>query len=148
MGEYEISRFQLKDTSYLKCFFFKVGTIGEEIVYKHLCRQFREELASKAVGIEWLNEDDEFGLPYDIKLTFFDSRQPPVVYIEVKTTYLDERREFEISSTQMKFAFEQGERFHLYRLSGLKNVKDIKLRRLANLASYMENKSVKLFMVL
>ena len=122
--------------------------VGAEIVYKHLCRQFADELTNKVVGIEWLNEDDEFGLPYDIKMTFYDSRQPPVIYVEVKSTFLDERKEFEISSTQMKFAFEQGERFHLYRLSGLKDVREMKLRRLANLSSYMENKSVKLFMVL
>jgi len=126
----------------------EVGMMGEEIVYKHLCHLYADELKKETVNIEWLNEDEEFGLPYDMKLTFFDERQPPVLYIEVKTTFRDEKKEFEISSNQIRFAFEQGERFQLYRLTGIRSPKEMKLRRLANLATYLNNKSVKLFMVL
>jgi len=126
----------------------EIGQIGEGIVFKHLCHQYAVELKNKQIEIEWLNEDEEYGLPYDMKLTFFDNRTPPIVYVEVKTTYIDEKKEFEISSNQVKFAFEQGERYHLYRLSGIRSPKDMKLRRLANLATYLENKTVRLFMVL
>lgn len=125
-----------------------IGQLGEKIVYSHLCREYKDELSNGLVEIEWLNESKEHWLPYDMKLTFFDQRQPPIVYIEVKATYLDEKKEFEISSNQIKFAFEQGERYHLYRLSGLRNVQELKLKRLANLGLYLENKSVKLFMIL
>ena len=119
-----------------------IGKIGEEIIYKYLCDQHEAKVKAKNIVIEWINCNDEAGQPYDIKITHPDGK---VVYIEVKSTGGHEKKEFEISSQQLKFALEQGSNFHLYRISGLTSKS--KLTRLVNLSMYMDHKTVKLYMI-
>ena len=115
-----------------------IGKIGEEIIYKYLRGQYE----AKNVAVEWINSNDEAGQPYDIKIIHPDGK---VVYIEVKSTGGHEKKEFEISSQQLKFALEQGSNFHLYRISGLTSKS--KLTRLVDLSMYMDQKTVKLYMI-
>ena len=69
--------------------------------------------------------------------------------MEVKTTVNDERKQFGISSQQLKFAFNEGACFHLYRVSNLfKEDSGVKIKRLVNLSSYMDRRAVKLYMLL
>ena len=119
-----------------------IGKIGEEIIYKYLCDQYEAKVKSRDISIEWINCNEEAGQPYDIKITQSDGK---IVYIEVKSTGGHEKKEFEISSQQLKFALEQGSNFHLYRISGLKSKS--KLKRLVNLSMYMDHKIVKLYMI-
>ena len=119
-----------------------IGKIGEEIIYKYLCDQYDTKLKSRDISIEWINCNNEAGQPYDIKITQSDGK---MVYIEVKSTGGHEKKEFEISSQQLKFALEQGSNFHLYRVSGLTSKS--KLTRLVNLSMYMDHKTVKLYMI-
>ena len=119
-----------------------IGKIGEEIIYKYLCDQYEAKVKSRDISIEWINCNEEAGQPYDIKITQPDGK---IVYIEVKSTGGHEKKEFEISSQQLKFALEQGSNFHLYRISGLKSKS--KLKRLVNLSMYMDHKIVKLYMI-
>ena len=119
-----------------------IGKIGEEIIYKYLCDQYATKLKSRDIAIEWINCNNETGQPYDIKITQSDGK---MVYIEVKSTGGHEKKEFEISSQQLKFALEQGSNFHLYRVSGLTSKS--KLTRLVNLSMYMDHKTVKLYMI-
>ena len=119
-----------------------IGKIGEEIIYNYLRDQYDTKVKSKNIAIEWINCNGEAGLPYDIKITHPDGK---VVYIEVKSTGGHEKKEFEISSQQLKFALEQGSNFHLYRISGLTSKS--KLTRLVNLSMYMDHKTVKLYMI-
>ena len=101
------------------------------------------------VSIEWLNTDGESKSPYDLKISFADSARALPIFIEVKTTLNDERKHFSISSQQLKFAFDQGSCFHLYRVSNVhKGARDAKIKRLVNLSSYMDRKAVKLYMLL
>ena len=125
-----------------------IGQIGEHIVYQHICSVYKDDIKEGKVTVSWLNEEDETGDPFDIKIEYAEDLMLNPVYVEVKTSFVDENKEFEISSQQLKLAMQQGPCFHLYRLSGLDNQSQMKLKRLVNLAAYMDNKAVKLFMIL
>ena len=122
-----------------------LGNAGENIVYTYLYQQNETRIKSGDMKIEWLNNDLETGEPYDIKISESDGK---IIYIEVKSTRNHSKKEFEISSQQIKFAFEQGSNFHLYRVSGLTSTSKVRIRRLVNLSMYLNNKSVRLYMVL
>ncbi|XP_065672459.1 uncharacterized protein LOC100211694 isoform X2 [Hydra vulgaris] len=128
------------------------GYFGELIVYRHIQEIYKDDITEGKVKIFWLNEREETGVPYDIKIEFTDqkvvseSSNIKCIYIEVKTSYLDGKKEFEISANQLRFAFDQQASFHLYRVTGLDE--NLRIRRLVNLSMYMECKSVQLFMVL
>lgn len=124
-----------------------VGKIGEEIVYSYFCNLYKEALEAHSVEIQWLNEAEETGQPYDMRIKHLAGELEDL-FIEVKTTVAEEEREFEISSQQLRFAFETGERFHLYRVSGLATQSDFRLKCLPNLASHMDKKAVKTYMIL
>ena len=122
-----------------------IGNAGENFVYAYLCQQNETKIKSGDMKIEWLNNDLEAGEPYDIKISESDGK---IIYIEVKSTRSHSKKEFEISSQQIKFAFEQGSNFHLYRVSGLTSTSKVLIRRLVNLSLYLNNKTVRLYMVL
>ncbi|XP_047140685.1 uncharacterized protein LOC100210004 isoform X2 [Hydra vulgaris] len=128
------------------------GYFGEFIVYRHIEETYKDDITKGKVKIFWLNEKEETGDPYDIKIEFTDqnveseSSNIKCIYIEVKTSYLDGKKEFEISANQLRFAFDQQASFHLYRVTGLNE--NFRIRRLVNLSMYMDSKSVQLFMVL
>ena len=124
-----------------------IGKIGEEIVYSYFCNLYKEALEAQSVEIHWLNEAEETGQPYDLRIKHLESGIEDL-FVEVKTTVAEEEREFEISSQQLKFAFETGEQFHLYRVSGLATQSDFRLKCLPNLASHMDKKAVKTYMIL
>ncbi|XP_065672427.1 uncharacterized protein LOC100210004 isoform X4 [Hydra vulgaris] len=128
------------------------GHFGEYIVYRHIQEIYKDDITEGKVKIFWLNEREETGVPYDIKIEFTDqkvvseSSNIKCIYIEVKTSYLDGKNQFEISANQLRFAFDQQASFHLYRVTGLNE--NLRIRRLVNLSMYMDSKSVQLFMVL
>ncbi|XP_066912062.1 uncharacterized protein [Clytia hemisphaerica] len=127
-----------------------IGQIGELIVHSYFQGVYSDQIKDGSVEIKWLNEGgEEKGAPYDIIVKHKNAKEDtcPEIFIEVKTTVGHEEKEFEISSQQMRFAFESGPNFHLYRVSGLL-ASDFRLRSLVNLASHMDKKSVKTFMVL
>ena len=126
-----------------------IGQIGEQIVHSYFQGVYYEQIKDGSVEIKWLNEGEEAGAPYDIIVKHKNAPEDtrPEIFIEVKTTVGHEEKEFEISSQQMRFAFESGPHFHLYRVSGLL-APDFRLRSLENLASHMDKKAVKTFMVL
>ena len=122
-----------------------VGKIGENLVYQHLREIYKDDITSGKAKVIWLNEAEETGDPYDLKIEFTSVDQNSI-YIEVKTSYLDGKKEFEISANQLRFAFEQQACFHLYRVTGING--KLRIRRLVNLSMYMDCKSVRLFMLL
>ena len=108
------------------------------------------------VRVEWMNTDQETGQPYDIRVIGHTSpangcesvEESVLAHVEVKSTLLNERKGFEISSQQIKFAMEQGSKFHLYRVSGVLEQSKLRIRKLQNLDYYLTSKSVKLYLVL
>ena len=89
-----------------------VGKIGEEIVYSYFCNLYKEALDTGSVEIQWLNEAEETGQPYDMRIKHLVSGMEDL-FIEVKTTVAEEEREFEISSQQLRFAFEKLSLIHI-----------------------------------
>ncbi|XP_047129806.1 uncharacterized protein LOC100210255 isoform X1 [Hydra vulgaris] len=122
-----------------------VGKLGENLVYRHLCEIYKDDILSGRAKITWLNEVEETGQPYDLKIDF-TSLEQKCIFIEVKTSYLDGKKEFEISPNQLRFAFEKQSAFHLYRVTGINA--NLRIRRLVNLSMYMDSKSVRLFMLI
>jgi len=90
----------------------RVGRWGEELCYEHL----RRVCAGDSRGVvEWVNQDAESGLPYDITLTRPDG---DVAFIEVKTTSAVEKPFVEVSVPELLFAQRTGAAYHLYRVFG------------------------------
>ena len=71
---------------------FHIGRWGEELVAKHF--------SSAGTPYEWVNEEAESGLPFDIRLQL----DTQTVYVEVKTTVSEDRHVFPISGQELSCA--------------------------------------------
>ncbi|XP_033634434.1 uncharacterized protein LOC117295789 isoform X1 [Asterias rubens] len=118
-----------------------VGRWGEKLVYKYLIEMAKDD---PSVTVNWINEYQESGEPYDIILNHGDSE----VYIEVKSTLRDQKELFEISSREVVFAQAHQKYFHLYRVYNVGKTSAVRLCRVCNLADRLDKKEVKLFMLL
>jgi hypothetical protein len=74
-----------------------------------------EEAPPPAVVVDWVNREEEAGLPYDIRLLAPDG-STVLSYIEVKTTRSPQRMYFEVSHREWLFAQREGPRFAIYRV--------------------------------
>ena len=100
--------------------------------------------------MNWVNERDETGNPYDMLVRVRDPDNPTEVvelFIEVKSTMSDKKSFFEISSQEIKFAQEKREFYHLYRVFNAGDAARVRLTRLDNLAFKMDTSKVKLCLV-
>eukprot|EP00794_Sanderia_malayensis_P009472 gene9472-10460_t len=124
-----------------------IGRIGEEIVYNELLRR---NATPQTTRIVWVNEKGESKLPFDIVIeTRLENSKPQQDFIEVKSTNAVGDKPFEISSQELRFAFERGENYHIYRVCGITTLCDqIVIKRLAGLAKFIDRNVVKLFVVL
>lgn len=100
---------------------------------------------SEMVSYEWLNTNQESGLPYDFELVSSDR---DVTYVEVKATLSDHKACFEFSHRQLVFANEKGPRYHLYRVYCAGDPLRVRLVRVENLARRLEERQLKLFMAI
>ncbi|UJR20097.1 hypothetical protein I4U23_023231 [Adineta vaga] len=83
-----------------------IGRQGEEIVFRFL--QWKYPKAQ----IEWMNNEQESGLPYDIRL----KRKDQMEMIEVKTTTDPDQHTFQISIEEMKCLLQHPKNYHIYRV--------------------------------
>lgn len=97
-----------------------VGRWGEELVWRHLSLVYSSHPSHQGWAMEWVNKEQEQGLPYDIRI------RPPAsdtrgqeLYIEVKASSSERKDFFEVSHAEMAFAEAQGAAFHLYRVLGI-----------------------------
>eukprot|EP00112_Aurelia_sp_Birch-Aquarium-sp1_P000006 Seg1.6 transcript_id=Seg1.6/GoldUCD/mRNA.D3Y31 product="hypothetical protein" protein_id=Seg1.6/GoldUCD/D3Y31 len=126
-----------------------VGYLGEMIVYKGLQVTFTELINAGMVEIQWLNETQPTLEPYDIRILIKENNMiTNERFIEVKTTTSVEDKAFEISSQQLRFALDNRENFDVYRVCGVNHLETIVIKRLPSLARYLDQKVVKLFVVL
>ena len=116
----------------------EIGRWGEECVYV-LLRNIEKE--SQVI---WVNESGESMLPYDIIIKAQDTE----IFIEVKTTSTSEKKVLEMSSQEIKYAFEKQESYHLYRVYNAGNPNNCRVARLRNLASSLDSKAVSLFILI
>ena len=125
-----------------------VGNWGERLVDNYLHKR-QDDPETNVVAVNWVNEEKESGLPYDFEIDLYDTETETItkVYVEVKSTMSNKKSFFEISAKEVKFAQESQENYHLYRVFNAGDQTTVRLAKLENLANMMDQKLVKLFMV-
>ena len=95
----------------------EVGRHGELLVFHWLKKQPRCQGAT----VEWMNEGSESNLPYDLFVTWPEGspQGSGVEYVEVKTSSVAEKGNFEVSLRELKYAEEYGASYVICRVSGV-----------------------------
>lgn len=127
-----------------------IGRWGEQFVYEYLkCSQNQGEDSVVITDIKWMNKQQNSVSPYDIEIREKrNGADETITFIEVKSTSGEEKDHFEISAAELRFALEQKDKLHLYRVFNAGSKESVRIQRAMNLAAHLENKSVKLFMTL
>ncbi|KAJ4955822.1 hypothetical protein NE237_012605 [Protea cynaroides] len=92
------------------------GRQGELVAFKYFAEKFGK------AGVEWVNEEAETGLPYDLIIGGNGEHKE---YIEVKASKCENKDWFHISTREWQCAIEKGEFFSIVHVSllGLKNAR-------------------------
>ena len=115
------------------------GRNGERLVYQVLLQNFASEINKRDVDVIWVNQDEETGLPYDIKIMKRKNDEYiPVKYIEVKSTKSIANRPFKMSSSELRFAFHYGLSYDVYRVSGIGEDNYLKIKHLPGFATHLD----------
>ena len=130
-----------------------IGRWGEQCVFEFLQEQARS-FPPGSCEIIWMNENENTTTPYDIEIRQHISgvkesdKRTVVTFVEVKTTSSDQKDSFELSVPELQFALKHQVAFHLYRVFNAGKPDIVRIRRLQNLATHLEKKTVKLCMVI
>ena len=130
-----------------------IGRWGEQCVFEFLQEQARS-FPPGSFEIIWVNESENTTTPYDIEIRQHISgdkesdKRTVVTFVEVKTTSSDQKDSFELSVPELQFALKHQVAFHLYRVFNAGKPDIVRIRRLQNLATHLEKKTVKLCMVI
>ncbi|TDH67095.1 hypothetical protein CCR75_008242 [Bremia lactucae] len=118
-----------------------IGRWGEEYVFN----QLKQQHAESEVTVEWLNEKEESGLPYDLML----SRAKTILeYIEVKSTRTMEKGLFEISLNELNEATIHGSTYCIYRVFNAGNSALCRVIRLENPVLLLRQHKIQLALVM
>lgn len=123
-----------------------IGRWGEQRVYQYLLRQ--KEANPNIVEVKWCNKENEKGAPYDMEISCQTDLGIVQTFIEVKATTKDDKDVFEISSQQIQFAQEHQENFQIYRVFNAGDRERVRLVRIDNLSLRMDQKQVRLWMMI
>ena len=127
------------------------GRWGENLVFNYL---LKEKLRSNSYifSVVWVNELKESGRPFDFEVKLYNTdtadRSLYTVYIEVKSTLSDKKEVFEISGAEVQFAMEKHSNFHVYRVYNAGNAEKVRIIKIENLASQIEQNNVRLCLVI
>ncbi|KAH7521674.1 hypothetical protein FEM48_Zijuj07G0058000 [Ziziphus jujuba var. spinosa] len=83
------------------------GRLGEHLAFKY----FTGKLSNSYVN--WVNKENETGLPYDIIIEDQENQENGKEFIEVKSTKSPRKDWFLISSREWQFAMEKGDAFSI-----------------------------------
>ena len=113
-----------------------------------LKRKHSEEMSKDSILIEWVNESNETGLPYDIRITNNQNNQ--IDYIEVKSTTKLSQESFAISYNELNFAQNYPNNFHIYRLYNAcaNDPNSVELKIIKNIPSLLNSHGINLFIVI
>ncbi|KAG2848601.1 hypothetical protein PC118_g4237 [Phytophthora cactorum] len=120
-----------------------IGRWGEEYVFNQLKQQHAESESNMTV--EWVNEQEESGLPYDLTLS---SAGKVVEYIEVKSTRTMEKGVFEISMNELDQAAIHGSTYSIYRVFNAGNPALCRVIRMKNPVSLVRQRKIQLALVM
>ncbi|KAF1323435.1 Phosphoserine aminotransferase, partial [Globisporangium splendens] len=119
-----------------------IGRWGEEYVYKQLVASHKD---NGAVKVEWVNEHDESGRPYDITISLGGK---VTEYVEVKSTRTMEKAVFEISMNELDQAAIHGSSYCIYRVFNAGNDALCRVIRMKNPIALVRQKKVQLALVM
>jgi hypothetical protein len=120
-----------------------IGRWGEEYVFNQLKQQHAESASN--LTVEWVNEQEESGLPYDLTLS---SGGKVVEYIEVKSTRTMEKGVFEISMNELDQAAIHGSTYSIYRVFNAGNPALCRVIRMKNPVSLVRQHKIQLALVM
>ena len=138
----------------------KIGRWGEIWVNEMLKKQFEYELSCDLVKIEWMNENNESGLPYDFRISFKKSNEVvPLTdersqnghrFIEVKSTTKSCQEAFPISYKELIFAQNYSSQFQIYRLynAGTDDPKCVEIKIIEDIPNLLNSHQINLFIVI
>lgn len=130
-------------------FLFKVGRWGEHWVFEWLKIEHQQEIESGTVLVEWMNETNESGLPYDVRVTHRAPNEPDKIkFIEVKSTIREDRETFQISMQELFFAQKFAEDFEIYRVYNATDAGQVSLRIVKNLTTLLNTNEANLYIVI
>ena len=116
------------------------GRWGEEFVYEILRAKGCLPDGRKVDSISWVNEREESGNPFDIKVEVGSDQ----IFIEVKSTSSDTEEMVAISLNELKFAQQERKNFYLYRVYNA-GKSSHRLAFLGNVYEYFEKNGVRFF---
>lgn len=119
-----------------------IGRWGEAYVYKQLVESHKHDTD---VTVEWVNEHEESGKPYDITVS---SRGKVVEYVEVKATRTMEKAVFEISMNELDQAAVHGSSYCIYRVFNAGNDALCRVVRMKNPVALVRQKKMQLALVM
>ncbi|CAI9734952.1 Hypothetical predicted protein [Octopus vulgaris] len=125
---------------------------GEHLVFNYLLQQ-KTVAESFIYSISWMNEIQETGQPYDIKVVLKKtdengSQRFHEEYIEVKSTLSEKKSIFEISNKELEFANQKLASYHVYRVFNAGNSSNVRLLKIENLALYIKQKKIHLCLII
>jgi hypothetical protein len=127
-----------------------IGQFGEEVVKNYL-KEAADDFQKGCTVLDtiWCNELGESGNPYDFIVKLEDDKSHKIhsIYIEVKTTMSDEKEVFEVSGAEIRFAYDHGQNYHLYRLFNVCDPEKVRLKRIQYLSDKIEKKQIRLCMI-
>ena len=118
-----------------------IGRRGEEFVYRYLSWKYPEKT------IEWVNEKQESGQPFDIQLMDKASNKP-VEFIEVKTTRSSNQNTFQISINEIECLLANQTNYHIYRVYSVDDEKSCAITVISGLKIRLQQKQLALSMTI
>jgi hypothetical protein len=138
-----------------KDFLQSVGRWGELWVNEMLKRQYRTEINNNQVVVEWMNEQNESGLPYDFRITFNDNmvieeENKTAKFIEVKSTTREWKEAFSISYKELFFAQKYSKEFEIYRVfnAGSADMNSVNVKIIRDLPELLNSHGANMFIVI
>lgn len=119
-----------------------IGRWGEEYVYKQLVESHKD---SAEIEVEWVNQHEESGRPYDITVS---SSGKITEYVEVKSTRTMEKAVFEISMNELDQAAIHGSSYCIYRVFNAGNAALCRVIRMKNPIALVRQKKMQLALVM
>ena len=127
-----------------------VGRLGEWLVYETLLKKFAEQVKEGDVEIIWMNKDAQTTLPYDIQIINRGNTEnsKDVKFVEVKATWENEDKAFEMSSYELRHAFEFGQRYDVYRVVGVGSCESFWIKHLPGFERYLDTETAGVYIAL
>ena len=120
-----------------------IGRWGEEYVFNQLKQQQADNESN--LTVEWMNEMEESGLPYDLTLS---TGNKVVEFIEVKSTRTMEKGVFEISMNELDQAAIHGSTYCIYRVFNAGNSALCRVIRMKNPVSLVRQRKIQLALIM